>query len=86
MNHWTNLLSQRLINIRIIVGLMHQVKTQSSRRGPHYAESTSSKTSTKRKTVGGHEQNMDIATTKEIGKFDFFRSILFFYSLIFYFL
>ncbi|CAG5087222.1 Oidioi.mRNA.OKI2018_I69.PAR.g11487.t1.cds [Oikopleura dioica] len=47
-------------------GLMHQVKTQSSRRGPHYAESTSSKTSAKRKTVGGHEQNMDIATTKEI--------------------
>ena len=50
---------------------MHQVKTQSSRRGPHYAESTSSKTSAKRKTVGGHEQNMDIATTKEIGKIDF---------------
>lgn len=43
-------------------GLMHQVKTQSSRREPQ-AEMTSSKASIRRKTVGGKEQYHENAKT-----------------------
>lgn len=46
-------------------GLMHQVKTQSSRRGPQQAEMTSSKASTKRRTVS-QEHTHDTVKTKEL--------------------
>jgi len=47
---------------------MHQVKTQSSRRGPQQAEMTSSKASTKRRTVS-QEHTHDTVKTKELGTF-----------------